>query len=250
MTEYNCNANSLSLQGRYRILPEFHTLEAEALGAVITPDDMYGYRISSPQYSRLSDLEFPGNASFDTPEIREAAGAASDLVKSGVPVIFELSGPLTILNALLDTKELLRSFRRNGTLLDETLDKLQSLILPYSLLLLSSGIRHLCLADPICSERMIGPELKRDYVIDHILPLLTEIKHSFDGPFLLHLCPKLFLSLQSYGLLNEVTIPLPEKSTFEDGYDAALGHADLVGTTCVKRSAGPVPGGNITGLCL
>lgn len=251
--EYPCPAGTFPQQD-FTIIPDQHTLEAEALGARIqTLGSGHGSYASTPLYYTLAEAAqalLSCTKPVDSPRIREYLAKAHDLVLGGQFVLYELSGPLSVLNCLLDTNALLRSFRRDKALLDEVLSLLRGALVSYGATIVASGIKHISIADPICSVYTIGPKAKEAYIKYHILPLLQEIKQATKGAVLIHLCPKLFLDLARTGLCRSKLLEVPADYTYRQAYDISLGHTDLVGEVCILRTADIVSGGSIETLLI
>ncbi|MBE6015322.1 MAG: hypothetical protein E7241_08190 [Lachnospiraceae bacterium] len=251
--EYPCPAGAFP-QKSYTILPDQHTLEAEALGAIIqTLGEGHGSYASTPLYHTLAEAAqdlLSCAKPIDSQRIREYLAMAHELTSQGKFVLYELSGPLSVLNCLLDTNALLRSFRKDKALLDEVLTSFRGALVSYVKLIVASGVKHISIADPICSVYTIGPRAKEAYIKSHILPLLQEIKQATKGAVLIHLCPKLFLDLARTGLCRSKLLEVPAGYTYKQAYDISLGHTDLVGDVCILRTADIVSGGSIETLII
>ena len=263
LNEYACPTDVKAQPGCY-LLPDHHTLEAEALGAItFSTGEGHNSYVSNPLYHSLSEAAqglfgflrtSPDPSSdvspLDSPRIRECLAKAGRLVSEGEYVVYEVSGPLSVLNCLLDTDALMRSFKRESQLLDSVLTAIRASLVLYIRRIVASGVKHISIADPICSVYTIGPKAKENYIRSHLLPLLQEIKETSEGEFLLHLCPKLFLDLERSGLCRAKYIKVPGRTSFGRAYELALGRTDLVGQECIKRTAEYVSDGSLKSLII
>ena len=101
----------------YCLLPFCHTLEAETLGADIYLGD--GKTTPRARHPRCSDLSevLDLTMDFSNSRLQETLAACRLLKEQGETVLFQISGPLTILNSLVPSDMLFRAFRKDPELI-------------------------------------------------------------------------------------------------------------------------------------
>lgn len=99
----------------FSILPFCHTVEAEAFGARVNFGDGKNFpRIKEHRYKSLSDISDLDDIDFSRGRVSEVLDAISIIKKNSRRVILEVSGPLNILNALIDPIVIYRELNKYG----------------------------------------------------------------------------------------------------------------------------------------
>ncbi|MGI6755937.1 MAG: uroporphyrinogen decarboxylase family protein [Atopobiaceae bacterium] len=149
-------------------LPFCHTLEAEALGARITlGDDTAGTRAGKPMLTSTREVlaltaDFAGS-----PRIRHMLEATRLLSAVHKQVVFCLTGPLSTLSCLVDTRVIFREWRRDPELARAVLAHLAKELAPLAQEACAAGASALEYADPPAAPTLVGPafaeRIWRDY---------------------------------------------------------------------------------------
>ena len=109
-----CHRDSLAMLSKavkdhdgasFCLLPFCRTIETEALGASIRlGDDKTGPRAGSYVCQSMEELLQLPKLNLQTPRLQETLAALSMLKQQGEITAYELTGPFTILNSLIDVK--------------------------------------------------------------------------------------------------------------------------------------------------
>ena len=218
-------------------LPFCCTVEAEGLGASIRLGDAaIGPRAQAPTCSSLGEV-------LRLPPLKTAAGrmgqvlrACSLLAKAGEPVALEISGPLTILNGLMELAVVIREWRRDAALMAEVLARLQEELAGYALAAAHAGVSVLGYADPTGTLSILGPK-RFTFVTDRfVLPLLGRLQADVRGKAAVHVCPKIAHALVSEGQAHWQDLPLGRPMVYGQGCLAAGKSGLALGEACLKNT--------------
>ena len=216
-------------------LPFCCTVEAEGLGASIRLGDaVIGPRAQAPKCSSLREV-------LRLPPMETAAGrlaqvlrACSLLATAGEPVALEISGPMTILNWLMELAVVLREWRRDAALMGEVLARLHEELAGYALAAANTGVSVLGYADPTGALSILGPH-RFGFVADRfVLPLLGRLQA--DAGAAVHVCPKIAHALVSQGRAHWQDLPLGRPIAYGEGCLAAGQSARPLGEACLKNT--------------
>ncbi|OLN28930.1 Methylcobalamin methyltransferase MMP0831 [Desulfovibrio sp. DV] len=218
-------------------LPFCCTVEAEALGASIRLGDAaIGPRAGTFVCSSLREV-------LRLPPMETAAGrlgqvlrACSLLATAGEPVALEISGPMTILNWLMDLAVVLREWRRDAALMGEVLARLHDELAGYALAAADAGVLVLGYADPTGTLSILGPQ-RFGFVADRfVLPLLGRLQADVGGKAAVHVCPKLAHALVSEDRASWQDLPLARPMAYGQGCLAAGKNGLPLGEACLKNT--------------
>ena len=214
-------------------LPFCCTVEAEALGASIRLGDAaIGPRAQAPVCSSLRDVLHLPPLETAAARLGQVLRACSLLAKAGEPVALEISGPMTILNWLMDLAVVFREWRRDTALMGEVLARLHEELAGYALAAADAGVSVLGYADPTGTLSILGPH-RFGFVADRfVMPLLGRLQT--DAGAAVHICPKLAHALVSEGRASWQDLPLPRPMAYGEGCLAASQSGLPLGEVCLK----------------
>lgn len=248
---------------QFCVLPFCHTIEGEALGGNVNYGDIrFGPRAGKSVCRRAEEVLNLSSIDFSTGRIREALDACAELTQMGEAVIFNMSGPLTILNVLMETEDvfrLLMDMKRDFEKDVETnaeqeisparavFQKLKGELLRCAEKIAEAGAVGISYADPLCGADIIGPQLNALLGEQFTLPFLREVNALLKraafmygeterqaAPFFF-LCPRLLPE----NVCKELSIRDAQKLlTVQDGNAVLSFKKDnksvLVGGCCIK----------------
>jgi uroporphyrinogen-III decarboxylase len=231
-------------------LPLCCTVEAEALGAVITfGDGRMDPRAGAPFCRGLEEILDLQAMDLSSGRIAAVLEACSLLHARGEHVALEISGPLTILNWIVDLMVLFREWRKNVALMLAVLARLQEELFAFALAAGKSGVTLLSFADPLCSFSLLGPKRFAFLAEEFVLPFLRRLKNENVAP-LVHVCPQTSRSLVQLGLASWKPLRLAGPCTYTQGCLEAQDRALFLGEACIKNDARRLPDGVIKELIL
>ena len=221
---------------KYARLPLCHTLEADAMGAIINYGDANfgpragGYALTDPeQLLTLKDID------FSTGRIAEHLDAAEKLQQAGVPVQMDITGPITIFSTLIDLKHLFKAFRKRPDIIEALFAYLERNLLAFMAECRKRGVKLFSYGDSAGGVTILGPDLTERITREFTLPLLKKMEQMLGGDGIVALCPKTTFALIGTELAQWGELDLGEAMSYQDGVVAALGKTTFVGETCIKN---------------
>ncbi|OLN28928.1 Methylcobalamin methyltransferase MMP0831 [Desulfovibrio sp. DV] len=176
-------------------LPFCMTVEAEALGATVDlgtatyEPRVVGYAIDSvAQWERLP----PFDAGTGRPGVVLDAIALLAAQGGSVPIIGNLTGPMSLAGSLLEPVTLYRELRRNPGQAHAFLDHLTDHILAFGLGQLEAGADVIALSDPSGTGEILGPALFAAYELPALARIITGLRQAFpQAGIIVHICGKM-----------------------------------------------------------
>ncbi len=176
-------------------LPFCMTVEAEALGAGVALGDM----TTEPRVARyaIDGLErWEDLPAWDAGAGRMAVAAeAVALLRAedrGVPVIGNLTGPMSLAGSLLDPVALYKGLRRRPELARAFLEHVADAVLAFGLRLLAAGADVIALSDPSGTGEILGPRLFAAYEVPLLNRVLRGLRSaSPEAGRIVHICGKM-----------------------------------------------------------
>ena len=186
-------------------LPFCNTLEAESLGAIVKyANQKSTNRISEAICKNLDDLikYIDTNKSKDF-EINDRAKAMflaiKELKSKGKPIIFNITGPITILSYIVDIHLLIKQKRKNPEYINKLEDIIFVFLEKYIEYFKLAGVDLFSYADPIGNIDVLG----KKYFENWTKPLLfraIEIFKKSNVP--VHICGMISCELENSNQLN------------------------------------------------
>lgn len=172
----------------FLLLPFCHTVEAKAMGAIIQPaDETAGprpgaYTLSAP--CALRPVEIAAHL-----DVRQLLDACTTLTQGGAQVVYQLSGPISILSCLMDLSALFKDWRKSPRQVQDCLDSIRAMLLDYAQALCGTGIAWISYADPAGSPDILGPKYTALLNEWFTLPFLKELSQICGTRCTLLICP-------------------------------------------------------------
>lgn len=216
------------------VLPFCHTLEAEALGAEVRFGGAGGARVRSFRYQRPHELR-ELSLNFDAPRLVETIAACSLLQQRGERVLFQISGPLTILGSLLPPEQLYRSLRKEPEQILKLMQCVSEEVKELILRLEREGISLFSYADPSGGQNLLGPALAARIAAEHTAPFLQQLDAELRQDTLVFLCPKTACALLSCELAQWQEHTLGQELPYRQAALSLQGSLRFVGQSCINR---------------
>lgn len=230
-------------QAAFCVLPFCHTVEGEALGGRIHYGDAHiGPRAGERLCTAAEDVLALPPMDFSSGRIAEVLTACRELSARGENVMLNMSGPLTILNVLMETSCVFSVLMEDTEYSQAVFRKLNGELLRYTERAVEAGVAAISYADPIGAADILGPDLARGFAERVTLPFLASanamILNKQGAPGIktfFFLCPK---TIQSLSALEQVRWSNKALQCEESGPNALLrisGPSRIVGSVCVKQ---------------
>ena len=218
------------------VLPFCHTVEAEAMGGIVT----LGNEVAGPRakeylctsYKELGDIE---EIDFTKGRMQEVLKACQILHEQGEHVMLEVSGPITILNVLIDIKHIFKGMRKEPEFMKSVFQKVGTQILRYIEEAKKYGVDFISYADSAGGVNILGPKMAEQMVEDFTYDFLKEAQKCSDENTLLMLCPKTTFALLGTEKAELSDIGVSNEITYGEGCIEVLGKAKIVGIQCAKN---------------
>lgn len=235
----------------YCTIPFDHTLEAQAMGGRIR----YGNEIAGPraeQYicQELEEiLELP-DIDFGKGRLNEVMKACRGLKKNGYEILFQISGPYTVLNTLIDLKKVLKGMRKQPDLILKIFEKLNSTLLCLIEEARQSGVELFSYADSAGGLNILGPRWLEWSTEQFTYKFLKEAARRMGQEALVILCPKTALALRGMGLARIEEEHVPKEVSYGKACILMKEKAQFIGQTCINQSRTVLKDGKIQILVL
>lgn len=219
-------------------LPFCHTLEADALGAVVNLGNAAtGPRIKEYSCSSLEEvLELPP-IDFSQGRIAQTLRAAELLIAQGEDVFLEVSGPVTILTSLVDPRVAFKALRKQRDLAKEVLWKLGGEVVRFVEEAQECGVRIFSWADVSAAVNILGPKLAEQVVEDFTYDYLkNHLVKATEGTSLVVVCPKTSFALIGCEKASFRNVELPEPLYYSQACKYLVGKVALCGHNCIKNT--------------
>ena len=226
--EYECSVFSM--------LPFSHTVEAEALGAkVILKGKKDTPKVKDPVCKTLEEILLLPPIDYQNGRIKEIILACRILKEKGECVLYELSGPFTILSSLIDLTIVFRAVRKDREKLLLVYKKLEEELLIFSRILIEEGAGAISYADPAVAAEIIGEKTAIEVMEQYTYPFLKTLSKEVNKRALLILCPKLSSLLFKMGKAKYEEILCEEKMTYGEACKKMIGRAEFAGMMCIHN---------------
>ncbi|MEN6349429.1 MAG: uroporphyrinogen decarboxylase family protein [Syntrophomonas sp.] len=198
-------------------VPFCMTVEAEAMGAqvnmgslLVEPHITKSYIDSVEDLSKLKQLDTTRG------RVKVVLDAVALLKEydSTVPIIGNITGPISVAGSLLDMSMLLKEFRKKPEASIVFMDLVAENLIRYGQALLEAGVDLICLSEPSGTGEILGPRHFRNYTVKYINRVLDELQAPLS---IVHIC----------GSLHSVYDVLPEIHCNIFSFDSSVSIADV-----------------------
>ncbi|MDP4145096.1 MAG: uroporphyrinogen decarboxylase family protein [Bacillota bacterium] len=183
-------------------IPFCMTVEAELLGSKVD----FGTLSCEP---KIIEEVFPSVTKVEYKNIKELLkdGRVNTVIQAGhyisksnsdVPVIGNLTGPISTAASLVDAMTFLKELRKCKEASHRVIDYVTDFLIEYAKLMIENGVTVISIADPTATGEILGPKTFQEYAVKYINKLIDGI-HAFHVPVIVHIC----------GNLNAVKNQLP-----------------------------------------
>lgn len=218
------------------IMPFCHTVEAEAMGGIITlGNELAGPRAKEYIFNNYEDLVNLPSIDFSKGRAREVLLACQKLREQGEHVVLEITGPITLLNVLIDTKYIFKGMRKNPELMKSVFQKIGDELLRYVEEAKKHGVEMISYADSAGGVNILGPKMMSQMVEDFTYDFIKRLQNYADDDTLILLCPKTTFALLGTEKAELREVKISGVISYGKACLEVIGKAKIVGQQCVKN---------------
>lgn len=172
-------------------LPFCMTVEAEALGSDINFGSFECEpKIQKEVYSSVEDVEFKPIKELEKYSRLETiiqAGYILSKRNPDIPVIANLTGPISTTASIVDPITFLKELRKKKEGCHRVLEYVTDFLIDYAKLMISNGATAISIGDPTSTGEILGPKMFREYAVPYINKVVDAI-HEQGAPVIVHIC--------------------------------------------------------------
>lgn len=218
------------------LLPFCRTVEAESMGAVLNYGDANtGPRAKDPICATADELLALPEIDFGKMRIHEVLDACKTLKSEGETVCLEVTGPFTILNALMEPRHVFKAYRKDRDGMKRALDKLGNELLRYIEEGKKAGVDVFIFSDSAGALDILGPKVLVSAVEDFYAPFLKKVQDIIDENCIFLLCPKFTYAVVDTGYAEFREHRLEPGTDFLSAMLSMKGRAKIAGQVCIKN---------------
>lgn len=172
-------------------IPFCMTVEAELLGSSINFGTLECEpKIEKEVFSSVTDVEYR-----NIPEILKK-GRVETVIQAGyhlskkysdVPVIGNLTGPISTAASIVDPMRFLKELRKDRENAHRVIDYVTDFLIEYAKLMIDNGVDLISIGDPTATGEILGPKMFEEYAVRYINKLVDGI-HSVNAHVIVHIC--------------------------------------------------------------
>ena len=218
------------------LLPFCRTVEAEAMGAVLNYGDANtGPRAKDPICSTSEDVLALPDVDVTKGRMAEVLDACAKLKAKGETVCLEVTGPFTMLNALMEPRKVFRAYRKDHDGMVKVFEKLGDSLLAYIEAGKKAGVDVFIFSDSAGAPELLGPKFMTQAVEDFYHPFLKKVGKIMDDSCIFLLCPKFTFAVIDTGFGEFREHELEPGIDFLDAMLQMRGKAKIGGQVCIKN---------------
>ena len=204
-------------------------------GKVRYGNEMAGPRAEEPIYKNLEELGALPAMEFLHGRMKETLEACRKLREQGEEVMFQISGPLTIWNTLIDVKHILKGIRKSPDQMEELFRIMETELLRLLVEVRKTGVRIVSYADSAGSVRILGPKSMEWMTRIFTFPFLKHASSVLGEEMSMILCPKTAFALTGTGLGKRNEYVLPKEMTYQEACIYVAGKVKFPSQMCINQ---------------
>ncbi len=218
------------------LLPFCRTVEAEAMGAVLNyGDSNTGPRAKDPICANADEVLALPDIDFGKMRIHEVLDACAAMKREGETVCLEVTGPFTILNALMEPRLVFKAYRKDRDKMKLVFDKFADQLIRYLEEGKKAGVDVFIFSDSAGALDILGPKFLANAVEDFYAPFLKRVSDVIDDTCMFLLCPKFTYAMVDTGHAEFIEHQLEPGIDFLQAILEMKGKAKIAGQVCIKN---------------
>jgi len=172
-------------------IPFCMTVEAEVLGSEIN----FGTLACEP---KIEKEVFPSVSQIQYKAIDQILkkGRIEAVIQAGyhlskkyidVPVIGNLTGPISTSASIVEPMPFLKELRKNRENAHRAIDYVTNFLIEYAKLMIDNGADLISIGDPTATGEILGPRMFEEYAVRYLNKLIDGI-HALKAPVIVHIC--------------------------------------------------------------
>jgi MtaA/CmuA family methyltransferase len=190
-------------------IPFCMTVEAEVLGSEIDFGTLgCEPKIGKERFESAADVEYksiPQMLKSGRIETIAEAGYEISEKNSDVPVIGNLTGPISTAASIVDPMTFLKDLRKNPESSHKVLDYVTDFLIAYANILIENGVSVISVGDPTATGEILGPKMFGEYAVRYINKLVDGV-HKAGVPIIVHICGNMNLAWNQIPLIKSDAI--------------------------------------------
>ena len=189
-------ALSLYLAGGFENcgVPFCMTVEAEAMGAIVDMGDMdaephvvKSALNSTQDYAKLKNLD------LNSGRVKTVLDAIKIIKQrdNTVPVIGNITGPISAAGQLVDMAKLLIDMRKSPETCHKFIELVTQNLIKFAAAQIEAGADVICIAEPSGTGEILGAELFRNFTVKYLNNILESLSEFKDIIKIVHICGRL-----------------------------------------------------------
>ncbi len=234
-------------------VPFCMTVEAEAMGATVNMGSLLcePHVVDSPLVSS-DDLDSLKALDVNSGRVKVVLDAIRIMKAKGtdVPIIGNLTGPVSTAGTLVDMSILLKEYRKKPEAAAKLMEYIAQQLIVFAKAQIVAGADAICIAEPSGTGEILGPRHFRDYTVTYVNQVLDALEVPVK---IVHICGALksvyeaipdfhcdAFSFDSLVPVNEIKKYIPEKAVMGNVNTHALGtmapeKIRLLVHNCIKK---------------
>ncbi|MBQ7077913.1 MAG: methylcobamide--CoM methyltransferase [Lachnospiraceae bacterium] len=202
-------------------VPFCMTVELEGMGSKIDlGDNKREPRVVEYIYKKIEETTDVKRIDLSEGRVFAVLKAISILKErhSDVPVVGNLTGPVSIATSLIDSTPFYVALRKKGDICHEFLRKITDELIKFGSAMADSGADVIMIADPSATGEILGPKYFKEFAVKYLNDLVEGIKKNHpDVIVIVHIC----------GQMTPVLAEANEINSDAFSFDAIVGLKDI-----------------------
>lgn len=172
-------------------LPFCLTVEAEVLGSEVD----FGTLTCEPKIAR-ERFSSVSRVVYQDIDVIKKSGRINAIVQAGellarknpeLPVIANLTGPISTAASIVDPMTFLKELRKDEKNAHRVIDYVSNFLIAYARLLIEGGVTMIAIGDPTATGEILGPKIFETYALRY-LNKIADAVHTAGTPVIIHIC--------------------------------------------------------------
>jgi len=223
-------------KGVFCELPFCHTLEADAMGAVINMGDETSVpRAGEYLYKKMEEMTALPEIDFSKGRMAATLRACRMLRDEGEHVAIEITGPFAFMNVFMDVKNIFKALRKEKEAFYDVCGHLGRQLIRFIDEAQANGVEVISYADGAGGVNILGQDMAAEIAEKFTYGFVKEAVAHIGNNTLLLLCPKTTFALTGTGLAQFRDVPLSAPMRYGEACLEMIGKVKLGGQMCLKN---------------